>query len=131
LPESKSEGPVDKTNGVVAGWGALKENGSASDALMQVVLPVVSTSQCKKSYGSSLVEETMICAGYDQGQKDSCQGDSGGPYFFEGKQGYTLQGVVSFGAGCARPRFPGIYSRVTNYIDWIQTQIKSLSSIRA
>src|SRR5690242_4274528 len=97
---------------------------------MQVVLPVVSNQACKRVY-SSLVPDAMMCAGIDAGGKDSCQGDSGGPYFFEGKEGYTLQGIVSWGYGCARPNVPGIYARVTTYIDWIQQQIQSLSSVKA
>lgn len=106
------------------------EGGSGPQALNQVVVPTLSHKTCLTMYGN-IIENAMLCAGYDQGQKDSCQGDSGGPYFFEGPNGYTLHGVVSWGAGCARPRAPGVYARVSSYIDWIQEQVQALTSVRA
>jgi hypothetical protein len=60
----------------------------------------------------------MLCAGVSGGGKDSCQGDSGGPIFnADGEQ----VGVVSWGIGCARASFPGVYSRVSGAIDWIES----------
>lgn len=110
--------------------GGFPENGLSPDALQQVVVPVVNSAKCMSMYGrGQIVAETMLCAGYDQGMKDACQGDSGGPLVAMGPNGYTLQGVVSFGNGCARARAPGIYARVSNYIDWIQKEIKMMSKV--
>ena len=50
-----------------------------------------------------------------QGGIDSCQGDSGGPLVCDGK----LVGIVSFGNGCAKPGFPGVYTKVESYLEWI------------
>ena len=64
----------------------------------------------------------MFCAG--EAGKDSCQGDSGGPMVGTNENGETvLVGVVSWGIGCAREGYPGVYARVANYIDWLQETI--------
>jgi len=130
LPEA-GEQVADNTVATVAGWGLTREGGSSvSQFLNQVGVPIVNPQSCASQYsraGIKIVSQAMICAGFSAGGKDSCQGDSGGPFVVQGKNGYTLQGVVSFGIGCARPGLPGVYSRVSNYLDWIAQQIKANS----
>ena len=55
----------------------------------------------------------MMCAGYDEGVLDACQGDSGGPMIWRGDENspYTQIGIVSWGQGCARKGYPGVYTR--------------------
>ncbi|ESO08539.1 hypothetical protein HELRODRAFT_110109 [Helobdella robusta] len=103
------------------GWGDTNETGDET-VLNQVRLPIVSYTFCsqREYYGSQIIA-TMLCAGYDEGGKDACQGDSGGPlacYNNINKRWY-LQGITSWGAGCAKPKRPGIYTRVTKYLGWI------------
>ena len=114
------------TLGTVIGWGALSEDGSAglvSYDLQQVELPIVSEEECTNSMGR-MITENMLCAGFKEGGKDACHGDSGGPLVVpDGEGGWQLAGLVSFGIGCARPAFYGVYTRVSQYHDWILAQI--------
>ena len=76
-----------------------------------------------------IYNETMFCAGEETGGIDSCQGDSGGPLVVPNlsKTGHTtnhLAGIVSWGIGCARAGLPGVYTKVSNYIDWIEDRMQ-------
>jgi secreted trypsin-like serine protease len=106
------------TGAFALGWGRISEQSPASRYLLGVDLPVVSDDECERSY-SLFKSESMVCAGYPEGGKDTCQGDSGGPLVV----GDTLIGVTSWGEGCARPRKYGVYSRVAAYRDVLLQQI--------
>jgi len=112
----------------VAGWGTTSENGSISNTLMKVDVPFVTKDACQKAYSEDNIEITdrMLCAGFEEGGKDSCQGDSGGPLVYKTKSSgnYYLVGVVSWGIGCARPHKYGVYSKVSEVLDWINTTIQ-------
>ncbi len=109
------------TLATVTGWGALTEGGTSPDVLYQVSVPIVSNQDCNTAYGGGITEN-MLCAGLQEGGKDSCQGDSGGPLVVPDGAGWKQTGVVSFGQGCAVPGFYGVYARVSQYIDWINSQ---------
>jgi len=74
-----------------------------------------------------VVEDVMLCAGFEEGGKDSCQGDSGGPLIKGDGNSYVQVGITSWGNGCAEPNSPGIYTRVSGVKDWIDEQICALS----
>uniref|UniRef100_A0A8C8DQK6 trypsin n=1 Tax=Oryzias sinensis TaxID=183150 RepID=A0A8C8DQK6_9TELE len=95
----------------------------APQTLQEVQVPIVGNRQCKCSYGASSITDNMVCAGLLAGGKDSCQGDSGGPLVIKQNNLWIQAGVVSFGNGCALRNFPGVYTRVSQYQTWINTQI--------
>jgi hypothetical protein len=102
----------------VIGVGATSEGGQAADFLRQVDVDYISNDACRGFYGqNSINDPIMLCAGVGGG-KDSCQGDSGGPLFDEVSQKQV--GIVSWGYGCARPNFPGVYSRLSGAEEWIK-----------
>ena len=102
----------------VTGFGLTSEGGNPARYLREAKVPIVSSRECAKSYNP--ITRRMICAGYvRKGGIDSCQNDSGGPLVCKYRGRYHLAGVVSFGIGCARPKYPGVYARVTELRAWI------------
>jgi secreted trypsin-like serine protease len=109
------------TTTTILGWGTTTENGSSSDQLLTAEVPTTSDEDCAAAYGGSFIASDMVCAGFEEGGVDTCQGDSGGPLVIDGK----LAGIVSFGNGCARPGFPGVYTRLTTFSDAVTEHIGS------
>ncbi|XP_023333602.1 trypsin-1 [Eurytemora carolleeae] len=122
LPNAQTYSMVGWTDAYVSGWGTTSEGGQVSDILRKVQSPIVSDSTCKAFYGSSEIKDNMICAGLAEGGVDACQGDSGGPLVARGSTavGYSLVGVVSWGNGCARPGYYGVYAEVSKFLTWIE-----------
>ena len=112
----------------VIGWGNTSPRGQPSypNDLREVVVPAVSDANCVRVYGKSLDAASMLCAGAPG--IDSCQGDSGGPLFATSGTGTRIQmGIVSWGNGCAKKRFPGVYAEVNSAAirSWI-TQVSGV-----
>uniref|UniRef100_W5LYV8 Peptidase S1 domain-containing protein n=1 Tax=Lepisosteus oculatus TaxID=7918 RepID=W5LYV8_LEPOC len=105
------------------GWGNIRENVSLKYpyTLQEVQIPIVDNQQCNQMY-NGIIRPDMICAGFYWGGKDACQGDSGGPLVFKKGDDWVQAGIVSFGRGCAEPNSPGVYTRVSSFRDWIQTE---------
>lgn len=122
LPQNVPE-PRQGTKCWVTGWGTLKSGGSSPDILQEVDVPVVSRDRCKSAYPNQ-IHDSMICAGLERGGKDSCQGDSGGPMVCAVGGRYYLQGVVSWGQGCALKGKFGVYAKVKYLLDWMKITMK-------
>lgn len=109
---------------VTAGWGTTSAGSPSMPAVLRKVsVPLVTTAACnvKASYDGAITN-SMLCAGYKNGGKDSCQGDSGGPLVVRKADGTVLlAGVVSWGEGCAWKNKYGVYGKVSAAIGWIKT----------
>lgn len=120
-------GPTSEFSGraTVTGYGFKEEGGEGSDLIRATDVMILPSASCKENY-ESFDPTIMLCAGWPDGGRDACQGDSGGPLVQ--KQPMTdstvLVGVVSFGKGCARQDTPGVYTRVSAYVDWINDRIR-------
>jgi hypothetical protein len=114
----------------VSGWGTRFTDGAGTptpdrpDALQiaDVAIAAGPGAACG-SYGPSFDAATMLCAGVPGGGIDACSGDSGGALTIERGGAAVIAGVVSWGNGCARAAFPGVYARVSTYAGWIRDQL--------
>ncbi|MBM7772889.1 secreted trypsin-like serine protease [Actinokineospora baliensis] len=103
-----------ETPATILGWGRVAETGPASRYLLGAEVRMVSDTECAADY-DSFYEVPMVCAGLPQGGIDTCQGDSGGPLVVDGR----LVGIASWGQGCAEAGSPGVYTRISTYVDLI------------
>lgn len=93
-----------------SGWGATFEGGAQSDQLRAVGLSILQDSSCSVY---DTYSNLQLCAGVPSGGRDTCQGDSGGPLVVPTAAGeYRLVGATSYGEGCARTGWPGVYARL-------------------
>lgn len=129
LPEANEVLPV-QTRGTILGWGKRRNTEVfGSDVLLQAMVPIADTEDCKKVYENYYISDNMVCAGYKKGRIDSCAGDSGGPFLFSrpvgrnGQDKFYLYGVTSFGEGCGKKGRYGIYAKVPNFVNWIRQTI--------
>uniref|UniRef100_A0A8D2K066 Peptidase S1 domain-containing protein n=1 Tax=Theropithecus gelada TaxID=9565 RepID=A0A8D2K066_THEGE len=120
----------------VTGWGRVSENGSGSFVLREAELNILRHEQCremikKKSVAKSkMVTRGTVCGYNDQG-KDSCQGDSGGPLVCELNGTWFQVGIVSWGVGCGRKGYPGVYTEVSFYKKWIIDHLRQASCLNS
>ena len=154
LPQKCLEFPRPYTDAYAVGWGTTSSGASSTpNILRNVKLTVYDGPSCNK-VNDVFNWNGQICAGEIAGGKDTCQGDSGGPLYvldtINGKSKYILAGLTSYGIGCALPDYPGwvkffskffkiylalinlkfrIYTRISNYIDWINANTQSSASV--
>jgi len=115
-------GHVASGGASILGWGTLQEDGAYPDVLQKAEVSIVTDDACLAAYGAANFEgDKMICAGLPNGGADSCAGDSGGPMTAQDRGYRYLAGLTSFGNGCGRPGFPGVYTEVAHYTDFINT----------
>ncbi|XP_030060906.1 enteropeptidase [Microcaecilia unicolor] len=120
LPKKQQEF-LPGMNCSIAGWGRTDYQGSGANILQEAEIPLITNVKCQEQMPEYNITKNMICGGYDEGGIDTCQGDSGGPMMCQINERWFLAGVTSFGYECARPHRPGVYVRVTQFVEWIQT----------
>nr|CAD7200078.1 unnamed protein product [Timema douglasi] len=131
---SKNMFNVNKTTAI--GWGNIDFAEDPSDILLKVSLSIIPNNQCNQMYHSESktnelaqgILPSMLCAGELAGGKDTCQGDSGGPIQISNKNNHCIHyiiGVTSFGKFCAGKNAPGVYTRVSYFLPWIESIVWS------
>jgi secreted trypsin-like serine protease len=119
---SQSSWPESGTSAFTSGWGDLQFGGTWPDVLQGADIQVLSSPSSRRcgEYSGVYDRRLMLCAGVPSGEQDSCTGDSGGPLVIEDNEVPLLAGITSWGFECGRAGFPGVYTRVTTYLSWIQ-----------
>jgi secreted trypsin-like serine protease len=116
----------------VSGWGLSSQDAGATTRILQKLqVPILDMKRCHELMPKTLTNR-MICAGFEGGEKDACTGDSGGPLALKNPSTnqWTQIGIVSWGEGCARKGKPGIYSRLTELVQWVYKQAEKASWCR-
>jgi len=126
---NQGETSLNSGSFTIMGWGATYEGGPQSSTLKKATVPFVSDATCAQAY-RELAPATEICAGYPQGGVDTCQGDSGGPMVKRATTGEWREvGIVSYGLGCARAGYPGVYAEVQALSNAIKARISSSGTV--
>lgn len=104
---------------VVSGWGKDSlESNYFSSALNVIRVPLVNRDICAQQMIHN-ISDNVLCAGILGQREDACEGDSGGPMVTLYRDTWFLLGLVSWGEECGRLDKLGIYTKVSNYNEWI------------
>ncbi len=103
---------------------------AGSRYLLETAVTTIPGNSCRERYKAAAIGDGQVCAGLEQGGKDSCQGDSGGPLVAYDGRGCPYQiGVVSWGESCAEKHAYGVYTRVSHYAAWIEKHAGALRGV--
>jgi len=123
LPAASAK--FDSVVATIAGWGKFRYGGSTTpNTPYQVDVDTITNTACTTNtlYDPGMITSNMICA--RRSGKNSCQGDSGGPLMTKEGNSYSVIGVVSWAIGCAKNDAPGVFSRVTEQLSWVQGRVQ-------
>ena len=129
LPALGTNETFENSSAIASGWGRLwYPYGPLPERLNYANLTILDN--CGNNTD---IHDNHLCASqldHFGNVVDSCSGDSGGPLVTLVNGKWTLVGVTSYGRGCGRHNYPGVYARVTSALDWIynETQIEPCNS---
>jgi len=107
----------------IQGWGCTASGGALEDVARSIDVPALDDSQCTQS-GKTTIGPRRLCAGYRGESKGLCKGDSGGPLVCrDGRGVWRLAGIASFTSAVSPGDVPGVFTRVSQYLDWINSTI--------
>lgn len=119
------------TQAIATGWGLIDFGADRSDDLLKVLLNIYPLTECRRFFEQTRkipngIVESQLCAGNRGGRQDTCQGDSGGPLQVVTPGNnciYHVIGLTSFGKSCGLSNSPGVYTRISSYLDWIESVV--------
>ncbi|KAK6171417.1 hypothetical protein SNE40_019610 [Patella caerulea] len=125
--DTKGEFP-EGSRCTVAGWGQDTMETPGTKLPFKAILPIVNSTECREQYDTLpgldvRIDDSVFCAASETGGRDACWGDSGGPFFCEKDDRWYQVGIVSIGYLCGNNAFPGIYTRISHYKDWIEDKM--------
>uniref|UniRef100_A0A2K6F0P8 Tissue-type plasminogen activator n=1 Tax=Propithecus coquereli TaxID=379532 RepID=A0A2K6F0P8_PROCO len=131
LPAADLQLP-DWTECELSGYGKHEASSlSYSERLKEAHVRLYPSSRCTSQHlFNRTVTSNMLCAGdtrsggNQDNLHDACQGDSGGPLVCLKDNRMTLVGIISWGLGCGQKDVPGVYTKVTSYLDWIRDNMR-------
>lgn len=134
---------MSNINSVIAtGWGQTGFDEAYSVGLQKIEIDLVSKKACSVFYFGNRklpdgLTENMLC--YGKFGANTCKGDSGGPIQVYSKNqfcplskmlsNYVIVGITSFGWSICDSSIPGIYTRISNYYNWIETNINATDNL--
>ncbi|XP_064096495.1 coagulation factor XI-like [Macrobrachium nipponense] len=122
LPSNPTK-TYEGAQGHIYGWGVRDYRSKLPAVLQEASVPILGP-DCQIKSPDVTITPQMLCAGGGEGQKDTCTGDSGGPMTVEENGRHFLVGITSFGIGCGIRGSPGVYTRVTAFLDWVLENTK-------
>nr|KAF7423743.1 hypothetical protein H0235_009026 [Vespula pensylvanica] len=108
---------------VISGWGRLWQNGATTKKLQRAQIYIADQTYCRNMYSKMNynIHDSHICAYDPESPRGSCHDDSGGPLTVNGK----LVGLVSWAKACALTDYPTVYTRVSEFKNWIRTHTEA------
>lgn len=124
LPDATFAGSLTGRKVTIAGFGHTGRK-RFSGVKQKAKVPIIDQEQCRRKWANNKIAigDGQMCAGAEF-NIDSCTGDSGGPLMSQ-QPNWIVEGIVSYGYQCGLEGWPGVYTRVSSYVDWIRSVVRA------